>query len=60
MKLLLDTHALIWFYENAPELSAQARTAIEEPANELFVSLTSFWEMSIKMGLFITAILLIE
>lgn len=51
MKLLLDTHALIWFYENAPELSAQAKTAIEEPANELFVSLTSFWEMSIKMGL---------
>jgi PIN domain nuclease of toxin-antitoxin system len=50
MKLLLDTHALIWFYENAPELSAQAKTAIEDPANESFASLTSFWEMSIKMG----------
>ena len=51
MKLLLDTHALIWFYENAPELSVQSKTAIEDPANEPFASLTSFWEMSIKLGL---------
>lgn len=51
MKILLDTHALIWFYENAPELSALAKISIEDPANSPFASMSSLWEMSIKMGL---------
>lgn len=51
MKLLLDTHALIWFLENDPNLSATARDAIEEPTNERWVSLASGWEMAIKSQL---------
>ena len=48
MKLLLDTHALIWFLENDPKLSAAAREVIEEPANKRWVSIASGWEMAIK------------
>ncbi len=48
MKLLLDTHALIWFLENDPELSAAAREVIEEPANQRWVSMASGWEIAIK------------
>ena len=48
MNLLLDTHALIWFLEDDPKLSAAARTAIEEPANERWVSIATGWEMAIK------------
>lgn len=51
MKLLLDTHALIWFLEDDPNLSATARDAIEEPTNERWVSLASGWEMAIKSQL---------
>ncbi len=48
MKLLLDTHALIWFLENDPKLSAAAREVIEEPANQRWVSMASGWEIAIK------------
>jgi PIN domain nuclease of toxin-antitoxin system len=48
---LLDTHALLWFLESAPTLSATARAAIENPANHKLVSLATCWEMSIKAGL---------
>ena len=51
MKLLLDTHALIWFLDDDPKLSAVARQAIEEPANERWVSIASGWEMAIKSQL---------
>lgn len=51
MKLLLDTHSFIWFVEDHPSLSAQARTHIENPANEVFVSIASIWEMAIKISL---------
>ena len=48
MKLLLDTHALIWFLDDDPALSATAKSAIEAPANHKFVSMATCWEMSIK------------
>ena len=51
MRLLLDTHALIWFLEDDAKLSATARKAIEEPANERWVSMASGWEMAIKSQL---------
>ena len=51
MKLLLDTHALLWFSEGNPALSAAARAAIEEPANERFVSHASAWEIAIKSSI---------
>lgn len=51
MRLLLDTQALIWHYENKPSLSNKARTAINNESNERFISLASIWEMNIKVGL---------
>ena len=51
MKYLWDTHALIWFGENDPQLSKKAKQAIESLDNEKYVSLATLWEMSIKSSL---------
>lgn len=51
MKLLLDTHLLLWVSLDARELTARARTLIEEPRNALFFSTASIWEIAIKRGL---------
>lgn len=51
MRLLLDTHALLWWLEDAPKLGAGARDAIADSANEVWVSAASAWEIAIKMGL---------
>ena len=51
MNILMDTQAIIWFAENNPQLSVNARSIIENEDNECFVSMASFWEMSIKMSL---------
>jgi PIN domain nuclease of toxin-antitoxin system len=51
VKLLLDTHALIWFTENSPQLSAKAKTALELENNQVFYSIASIWEMTIKSQL---------
>jgi PIN domain nuclease of toxin-antitoxin system len=51
MRLLLDTHAFLWWIEDAGTLSRVARTAIRNSANECFVSLASCWEMAIKLSI---------
>jgi PIN domain nuclease of toxin-antitoxin system len=51
MRLLLDTHALIWFLEDDPRLSIPARTAIESKDSENYLSLVTGWEMAIKVSL---------
>ena len=51
MRLLLDTHLLLWAAGPSPRLSAQARRLIDEPDNELVVSAASLWEIAIKSGL---------
>ena len=51
MKLLLDTHTLYWFIEDAPQLSPQARMVVSDPANEVLFSPASYWEMAIKIRL---------
>ena len=48
MKLLLDTHAFLWFVAANPKLPATFRVAIQNPANELFLSVASVWEVVIK------------
>jgi PIN domain nuclease of toxin-antitoxin system len=48
LRLLLDTHTLIWFYLDDPQLSALARLIIEDAANTKFVSPASYWELAIK------------
>lgn len=51
MKLLLDTHALLWSIIEPDQLSPVARTAITDPAAQVAVSAISFWEIAIKTGL---------
>ena len=51
MNLLLDTHALLWWLEDDPTLSEQARTAIADGENLVFVSAVTAWEIAIKKTL---------
>jgi PIN domain nuclease of toxin-antitoxin system len=51
MRLLLDTHAFLWWVQDARELSRKARAAIADPENECRLSLVSCWEMAIKHSL---------
>ena len=51
MRLLLDTHAFLWFITGNDRLSSTAREAIENPVNANLVSIASLWEMAIKASL---------
>lgn len=46
--LLLDTHALLWWLLDSPELSATARAAIATPDQRVLVSAASAWELATK------------
>lgn len=48
MRLLLDTHALLWTLANNPKLSVTARAAIADPAAELLISSVSAFEITTK------------
>jgi PIN domain nuclease of toxin-antitoxin system len=48
MKLLLDTHTLLWLVDGSPNLSTPAQNELIDTANELFVSVASIWELAIK------------
>ena len=50
MRLLLDTQLYLWFIVDSPKLSKRARDTIAR-ANDVYVSATSIWEMSIKKAL---------
>lgn len=49
MRLLLDTHALIWWWKDDPRLPARARSAMGDEANTVFVSAASGWEIATKV-----------
>ena len=51
MKLLLDTHLLLWAAGKPNRLSVTARRLIDSTANELLFSAASVWEVAIKRGL---------
>ncbi|MGH9359371.1 MAG: type II toxin-antitoxin system VapC family toxin [Terriglobia bacterium] len=51
MRLLLDTHAFIWWAGNDPSLTMPARTSIADTTNEIFLSAVSTWEMAIKIAI---------
>ena len=51
MRLLLDTHALIWWTADCPLLSPAARQAIEDVENDVMVSAASAWEIATKYRL---------
>lgn len=51
MRLLLDTHAFLWFVLNDPSLSTTARERVTDPENRIEVSPASYWEIAIKISL---------
>lgn len=51
MILPLDTHTLLWFLRDDPQLSTTAKKLIENPGNRKLVSVASCWEIGIKAGL---------
>jgi PIN domain nuclease of toxin-antitoxin system len=51
VRLLLDTHALLWFVSDDSSLSRAAKVAIEDPANDVLVSVATAWEIAIKAGI---------
>lgn len=48
MRLLLDTHVLLWWRDASPRLSGRARAAIADGENQIVVSVASLWEIVIK------------
>jgi PIN domain nuclease of toxin-antitoxin system len=50
MRILLDTHVYLWWLQDHPKLSTEARTLISD-ATEVYVSSASIWEASIKAGI---------
>ena len=48
MKLLLDTHALLWWWKNDPRLSKKALNAIKNENNVVLISAASAWEIATK------------
>lgn len=51
MRLLLDTHAFLWFFIGDSKLSATAQALIADPTNEVLVSPASYWELAIKVSI---------
>jgi PIN domain nuclease of toxin-antitoxin system len=51
MKVLLDTHAFLWFLAGDTRLSKKGRMTMESADTELFLSAASIWEMAIKVSL---------
>lgn len=51
MKILLDTHLLLWWMGDSPSLPAEARALISDPGNTIFVSAVSLWEIWLKESL---------
>jgi PIN domain nuclease of toxin-antitoxin system len=51
MRLLLDTHVFLWYITADPRLPATFRAAIQDPANEVYLSAASVWEAVIKHAL---------
>ena len=51
MKLLLDTHIFLWYITADLRLPTLFRDAIHEPNNEVFLSVASLWEATVKYNL---------
>jgi PIN domain nuclease of toxin-antitoxin system len=51
VRLLLDTHVALWAVVDDPRLPAKAAELIADPANDVFVSVASLWEIAIKHAL---------
>jgi PIN domain nuclease of toxin-antitoxin system len=50
MRVLLDTHVLVWFVVDSPQLNVGMKRLIEDENNEKLLSIASVWEMAIKQN----------
>ena len=50
MRLLLDTHSFLWFIDDNPHLSSNAKSLLESD-NDLLLSTASLWEIAIKLSI---------
>ncbi|AJF05861.1 type II toxin-antitoxin system VapC family toxin [Geoalkalibacter subterraneus] len=50
-RFLLDTHALLWWLGDLPQLGPRCREVISDRRNQVFISAATTWEISIKMSL---------
>ena len=50
MKVLVDTHAILWWLAGDERLSKRARKILQDPENKRWVSIASLWEIAIKMS----------
>ena len=48
MRLLLDTHILLWAYVDTEKLSVREHVAIGDPGNQIFANVVNLWEIAIK------------
>jgi PIN domain nuclease of toxin-antitoxin system len=51
LRILLDTHCWLWLQAKPQRLSQQARTLLQDPGNQIFLSAASSWEIAIKYAL---------
>ena len=51
MNILLDTCSFLWIVSDSPELSLTARRLFEDPANDVYLSVASAWEIIVKHNL---------
>ena len=51
MRILVDTHVVLWYLEGNQSLSKPRRQAIVDVRNDIFVSMASLWEISIKISI---------
>ena len=51
MSYLIDTNVLLWAMEGNPKLSSRAKAAINNEKNDIYVSVVSIWEISIKLSI---------
>lgn len=51
MRVLLDTHVLLWAAASSSRLSPETRSLVEDPQNEVYYSAASVWEIAIKSAL---------
>jgi PIN domain nuclease of toxin-antitoxin system len=51
MQYLIDAHVFIWFLENSPKLLQSIKDLIEDENSDIFISIASLWEISIKNSL---------
>ena len=48
MRYLLDTHVILWWYQDSPQLEKRHRQVIADNENEIFVSAAAIWEIEVK------------